>query len=70
MSASKESLLQQVDALRDLSRRARRLSAAMSQESDRRRLSRYAEELEESASRLEEDAAGAKTMVIKPSEFG
>jgi hypothetical protein len=70
MLQSKESLLQQVDSLRDLARRARRLAANLNLESDQRRLGRYAEELEENASRLEADAAGAKTMVIKPSSFG
>lgn len=69
MSTSKEGLLQQVDALRDLARRARRLSASMNEESDRRRLARHADELDECASRIESDAANARTMVIKPSEF-
>jgi hypothetical protein len=69
MSTSKEGLLMQVDALRDLARRARRLSATMSKESDSRRLIRQADELHESASRLEAEAVDARTMVIKPSEF-
>ena len=50
---SKDSILKQADGLRDLARRARRLAEQMSMESDQRRLGRYVEELEESASRLE-----------------
>ena len=62
---SKEGLLKQVDGLRDLARRSRRLGETLTQESDQRRLQRHADELDESASRLETDAAGAKTMVQK-----
>lgn len=58
---SKDSILQQVDGLRDLSRRARRLSESMTSESDQRRLQRYVEELEESAKRLEKAAVEAKS---------
>jgi hypothetical protein len=57
---SKESLLRQVDNLRDLARRARRLGEVLSLESDRRRLARHAEELEDSAKRLEVSAIDAK----------
>ncbi len=64
-AVSKESLLKQVDGLRDLARRARRLGESLSLESDQRRLQRHADELDESASRLEADAAGAKTMIQK-----
>jgi hypothetical protein len=66
MNRTKENLLGQADALRDLVRRSRRLSGTLTQESDQRRLTRYAEELEENAKRLEKEAASAKTMVIKP----
>ena len=66
MNKTKENLLGQADALRDLVRRSRRLSGTLTQESDQRRLTRYAEELEENAKRLEKEAASAKTMVIKP----
>jgi hypothetical protein len=59
--ATKEFLLRQADALRDLGRRARRLVEQMSGEGDRRQLERYAEELEKSASRLEREAVDAKT---------
>lgn len=58
---TKDSILRQVDGLRDLARRARRLSSTMTSESDERRLVRYVEELEESATRLEQAAVGAKT---------
>ena len=57
---SKDSILKQADGLRDLARRARRLAEQMSMESDQRRLTRYVEELEESASRLEKSAVEAK----------
>jgi hypothetical protein len=57
---TKDSILRQVDGLRDLARRARRLSTNMSNESDQRRLDRYVEELEESAVRLEQSAVEAK----------
>ena len=58
---SKEAILKQADGVRDLARRARRLKDTATDEGDRRRLERYAEELEESASRLERSAAEAKT---------
>jgi hypothetical protein len=58
---SKEVLLRQADGLRDLARRARRLIETMSEDGDRRRLARYGEELDESATRLEKAAVEAKT---------
>ena len=64
MIESKETLLKQVDGLLDLARRSRRLAPSLSQESDRGRLERHAEELEESASRIEAEAASAKTMNV------
>jgi hypothetical protein len=64
MADSKETLLKQVDGLLDLARRSRRLSLTLGQESDRLRLDRHAEELEESASRIEGEAASAKTMIV------
>ena len=67
MIESKETLLKRVDGLLDLARRSRRLSPLLSQESDRERLDRYAEELEERASRMEGEAASAKTFnVVRP----
>jgi hypothetical protein len=58
---SKESILKQADGLRDLARRARRLTETVTDEGDRRRLTRYGEELDESAARLERAAVEAKT---------
>ena len=58
---SKEALLKQADEMRNLGRRARRLTDTVTDEGDRRRLIRYADELEESASRLEKAAVEAKT---------
>jgi hypothetical protein len=58
---TKETILKQADAMRDLARRARRLTETVSDEGDRRRLSRYGEELDESAARLERAAVTAKT---------
>lgn len=58
---SKEAILKQADGLRDLARRARRLTETMSDEGDRRRLTRYGEELDESAARLERSAVAART---------
>jgi hypothetical protein len=58
---TKETILKQADAMRDLARRARRLTETVSDEGDRRRLSRYGEELDESAARLERAAVAAKT---------
>jgi hypothetical protein len=57
---TKDNLLKQVDGLRDLARRARRLAAILVSESDRRRLERHIGELEDSASRLERQAVEAK----------
>ena len=61
MAQSKEKLLKQVDSLRDLARRARRLSGEVDQSSDQEMLLRYAKELEDSAVRLEKEAVAAKT---------
>ena len=58
---TKDMLLRQVDGLRDLSRRARRLAENVTTEEDCRRLGRYVEELNERASTLEREAADAKT---------
>ena len=52
---SKDSILKEADSLRDLARRARRLAESVN-EGDRRRLNRYVEELDESATRLEKVA--------------
>lgn len=58
---SKEAILKQADGLRDLARRARRLMGTVTDEGDRRRLTRYGEELDESAARLEKAAVDART---------
>lgn len=58
---SKETILKQADGLRDLARRARRLTGTVTDEGDRRRLTRYSEELDESAARLEKAAVDART---------
>jgi hypothetical protein len=57
---TKDNLLKQADGLRDLARRARRLVGSLTTESDQRRLQRHVDELEDSASRLEQRAAEAK----------
>ena len=57
---TKHNLLKQADGLRDLARRARRLSERMQFESDQRRLLRHCEELHDSAARLEQVAAETK----------
>jgi hypothetical protein len=64
MTDSKETLLKQVDALRDLARRSRRLSATLILEVDRERLDLLAGELEESASLIEREAASATTRIL------
>lgn len=58
---TKENLLRQVDGLRDLARRSRRLAEAMTADTDRERLGRHAKELDERASTLERQAVDAKT---------
>jgi hypothetical protein len=59
---TKESLLRQVDGLRDIARRSRRLSESMAAETDRDRLLRHSRELDDRASILERQAADAKTV--------
>jgi len=63
MAISKETLLKQVDGLRDIARRSRRLAEAMD-ERERRCLIHHADELEESARRIEGEAANARTVVM------
>ena len=64
---SKETLLRQVDGLRDIARRARRL-AEIVDEPEQTRLIQCADDFEESAKRIEGDAASAKTSVMPQSE--
>jgi len=54
-------ILKQANGLRDLARRARRLTGTVTDEGDRRRLTRYSEELDESAARQEKSAVSART---------
>ena len=70
MAQSKEKLLKQVDSLRDLARRASRLSGEVEQVSDKEMLLRYAKELEDSAVRLEKEAVEAKTSPSRAVEPG
>lgn len=58
--ASKEVLLRQADALRDIARRVRRLSETMELESDRRKLTVQHESFQEHAAKIERQAAEAK----------
>ena len=64
---TKESLLNQVDRLRDIARRSRRLSETMEMESDRRRLMAHVQGIEECATRIEKQAIEAKTFVVATS---
>jgi hypothetical protein len=57
---TKDDFLKQADGLRDLARRARRLVSSLTTESDKRRVTRYVDELEENALRLEQEAVNAK----------
>jgi hypothetical protein len=57
----KEALLRQVDGLRDIARRSRRLAEAMTGDTDRERLTRHARELDDRASILEQQAVDART---------
>jgi hypothetical protein len=59
---TKETLLRQVDGLRDIARRSRRLADSMLADTDRERLMRHSRELDERASALERQAADAKTV--------
>jgi hypothetical protein len=64
-NVSKEGLLRQADGLRDLARRARRLAETSTSEPETRRLTRYVEELNEDAGRLEKVAVEARSVVFK-----
>ncbi len=64
LAATKENLLRQVDALRDIVRRTRRLAEMMELDSDRRRLMTHIEQNEQCATRIEKQAIEAKTFVI------
>ena len=61
---TKEKLLMQVDALRDVVRRGRRVMETLELESDRRRMSTHMDGVEECAVRIEKQAGEAKTFLI------
>jgi hypothetical protein len=63
---TKGNLLRQVDGLRDIARRSRRLAETFSPEGGRDRLLANAVELERKADLLEASAADAKSFVIEP----
>jgi len=60
--ASKERLLQEADALRDLARHTRRVIAIASSDNQKNVLRRHAEDFDKQAGLLESEAAHAKTM--------
>jgi hypothetical protein len=64
---TKEGLLKQVDALRDIVRRGRRVSESLELESDRRRISAHVDGIDECATRIEKQAVEAKTFLIATS---
>ena len=61
---TKEKLLIQVDALRDVARRGRRVTETLELESDRRRIKAHCDGIEELAVRIEKQAGDAKTFLI------
>lgn len=64
--ASPDGGLIQADALREISRRSRRLAETIGSDGDRRRLSFYADELDESARRMEKEASATKPLAMTP----
>jgi hypothetical protein len=64
MEMCKETLLGKADALLGQARRNRKLSTSQPTESDRDRLVRDAEELEDRAARLEKEASSAKNGIF------
>lgn len=69
MTQSKGELLRQVDGLRDLARRSRRLAPTLTRESDQRRLLQYGVELDENAGRIEKEAMSARAMIMAPTSM-
>lgn len=63
-SVTKEGLLRQVDALRDIARRSRRVAETMELESDRRPVTEHIAQIEQCALRIEKQAVDAKTFAI------
>ena len=64
MDMTKDLLLGKADALLARARRARKLALQATGEADRTRLIEEAEEFEQRATRLEQDASGAKNGVF------
>ena len=60
--SSKESLLREADALRDLARHTRRVVEIASSDNQKNVLRRHADDFDKQAGLLESDAANAKTM--------
>ena len=59
---SKERLLQEADALRDLARHTRRVIELASSDNQKKLLRRHADDFDKHAGLLESDAANARTM--------
>lgn len=62
--------LSEVDALRDISRRSRRLAETIPSDSDRRRLTFYADELDDAARRMEREASSARAFRSAEARLG
>jgi hypothetical protein len=60
--ASKERLLREADALRDLARHTRRVIDIASSDNQKKTLRRHADDFDKQAGLLESDAANARTM--------
>jgi len=63
---SKEGLLREADALRDLARHARRVSELTINDNKKRALDRHAADFDKQAGLLESEAASARTFPRKP----
>jgi hypothetical protein len=59
---SKEGLLREADALRDLARHTRRVIELASSDNQKKVLSRHAEDFDRQAGLIESEAANARTM--------
>jgi len=62
---SKESLLREADALRELARHTRRVMELASSDNQKMTLQRHADDIDKQASALESMAADAKTMPMR-----
>ena len=61
---SKENLLREADALRDLARHTRRVMGLASSDNQKTVLRRHADDFDKQAGLLESEAANAKTMPL------